>query len=158
VDLKTFLEHHIGLRAFYPEIEKFYRDVQTGRIETPLPQDAVNGLINSVRLNSPNVFDPSVGEAIAGSAQPASAVAPSHPAEPSHANPHQPMPPADPLKELDPKKARDFTVGGIVNALWKTYLEGEKVPKAAEGWHKAGETLQPYVTPILEWLRNFMGS
>jgi hypothetical protein len=42
--------------------------------------------------------------------------------------------------------------------LWKTYLEGEKVPKAAEGRHKAGETLQPYVTPILEWLRNFMGS
>jgi hypothetical protein len=111
-----------------------------------------------VRLYSPNVFDQSVGEAIAGSVQPAPDIAPAHPAEPPRAGQHQPMPPADPLKELDPKKARDFTVGGIVNALWKTYLEGEKVPKAAEGWHKAGETLQPYVTPILEWLRNFMGS
>jgi hypothetical protein len=156
--LKTFLEQHIGLRAFYPEIEKFYRDVQTGRIETPLPQDAVNGLINGVRLNSPNVFDPSVSEAIAASAQPVPDIRPPHPAEPPRADQHQPMPPADPLKELDPKKARDFTVGGFVNALWKTYLEGEKVPKAAEGWHKAGETLQPYVTPILEWLRNFMGA
>jgi len=146
--------------VFYPEIRKFYHDVQTGRIETPLPQDAVSRFIDSVRLNSPKVFDPSVGDAIAESAQPPPAIAALHPAEleSPHANPHQPMPPADPLKELDPKKAHDFTVGGIVNALWKTYLEGEKIPKAAEGWHKAGETLQPYVAPILEWLRNFMGS
>ena len=30
--LKTFLEQHIGLRVFYPEIAKFYRDVQSGRL------------------------------------------------------------------------------------------------------------------------------
>jgi hypothetical protein len=156
--LKTFLEQHIGLRAFYPEIEKFYRDVQTGRIETPLPQDAVDGLINAVRLNSPNIFDPSVGEAIAGSAQPAPTIAPPHPAEQSHADQNQLLPPADPLKELDPKKARDFTVGGVVNSLWKTFLQGEKVTKAGEGWYKAAETLQPYVAQILGWLRNYTGS
>jgi hypothetical protein len=69
------------------------------------------------------------------------------------ADPNQPMPPADPLKGLDPKKARD-----VVNALWKTYLEGEKILKAAEGWHTILETLQPCMTPILEWLRNFTGS
>jgi hypothetical protein len=49
--LKIFLEQHIGLRPYYPEIEKFYRDVQTGRIETPLPQDAVDGFVKGVRDN-----------------------------------------------------------------------------------------------------------
>src|SRR4030095_7556071 len=34
--LKTLLEQHIGLRVYYPEIEQFYRDVQTGHIEAPL--------------------------------------------------------------------------------------------------------------------------
>jgi hypothetical protein len=68
------------------------------------------------------------------------------------------MPPADPLKEVNPRKARDYTIAGIANALWKTYLEGEKVPMAAKGWKRAGEALQPYVGSILDWLRSFTGS
>jgi hypothetical protein len=154
----NLLEQHIGLRAFYPEIETFYRDVCSGRIERALPQDAVDGLINSVRLNSPSVFDPAVGEALTGSARLPPTIVPAPPHESPRAASNHPMPPADPLKELDPKKARDFTVGGVANALWKTYLEGEKIPKAAEGWHTTLETLQLYITPILEWLRNFMGT
>jgi hypothetical protein len=60
--LKTFIEQHMGLRVFYPEIGNFYRDVQTGRIETPLSLDAVEGFIRGVSISTPTVFDPSVNE------------------------------------------------------------------------------------------------
>ncbi len=155
--LKTFLEQHIGLRPYYPEIEKFYRDVQTGRIETPLPQDAVEGFVQGVKDNTPIIFDPSVSAAIEGSAQPVPTIVQPSLGEMPAADQSQPAPPVDPLKELDPKKARDFTFGGIVNSLWKVFLEGEKLPKAGEGWKHAGDTLQPYVEPILEWLKSFSG-
>jgi CheY-like chemotaxis protein len=159
--LKIFLEQHIGLRPYYPGIEKFYHDVQTGRIETPLPQDAVDGFVKGVRAHTPTVFDRSVTGAIdvsAQFAQPAPQIAPSSARDTHPADSGQPMPPADPLKEVSPRKARDYTIAGITNALWKTYLEGEKVPKAAKGWKKAGEAVQPYVGSILEWLRTFTGS
>jgi hypothetical protein len=66
--LKTYLEQHIGLRVFYPEIAKFYRDVQTGKLEQPLPLDAVEGFVRGVQESTPDVFDPSVAETIEGSA------------------------------------------------------------------------------------------
>jgi hypothetical protein len=153
--LKIFLEQHIGLRPYYPEIENFYRDVQSGHIVTPLPQDAVEGFVRGVQDHTLSVFDPSVTDAVEACAQPTPEIA-----SPGHVPPadeRQPEPPADPLKELNPKKAHDFTLGGVVNALWKVYLEGDKVPKAAEGWKKAGDTLQPFVEPILAWLRSFTG-
>jgi|SoiMethySBSTD1v2_1073268.scaffolds.fasta_scaffold07846_15 Leucine-rich repeat (LRR) protein len=68
--LKTLLEQHIGLRVYYPEIEQFYRDVQTGHIEAPLPLDAVREVVRGVRTHTPEVFDEGVGTAIAGSARP----------------------------------------------------------------------------------------
>jgi hypothetical protein len=157
-ELKTFLEQHIGLRPYYPEIEKFYRDVQSGRIETPLPQDAVEGLVAGIKANSPDVFDPTVGIAVEGTAQPAPSVAELPSDELPPPDPNQVAPPVDPLKELDPRKARDFTFAGVVNALWKVFLEGEKVPKAGEGWKTAAHTLQPHVASILEWLKSFTGS
>jgi hypothetical protein len=158
--LKIFLEQHIGLRPYYPEIEKFYRDVQTGRIETPLPQDAVEGFVKGVRNNTPTVFDQSVTSALDVTARlaPEPEVTPSSTGEMHPTNNGQPMPPVDPLKELNPRKARDYTIGGVINAVWKTYLEGEKIPKAAKGWKEAGEALQPYVGSILDWLRSFTGS
>ena len=156
--LKTLLEHHIGLRPFYPEIERFYRDVQSGRIETPLPQDAVDGFIRGVRDYTPSTFDPSVSTAADVSTLPAPMIGQMPAEETRPLDPNEPVPPADPLKELDPKKARDYTIGGFVNSLWKTYLEGEKVPKAAAGWKTAGAALQPYVEVILQWLQSFTGS
>jgi hypothetical protein len=155
--LKTFLEQHIGLRPYYPEVEKFYRDVQSGHIEAPLPQDAVEGFVRGVKNNTPSLFDASVSNAVDASATPAPTISLPQPDERPPSKPDQPIPPADPLKEIDPKRARDFMFGGVVNALWKVYLEGEKIPKAADGWRKAGDALQPYVEPILAWLRAFTG-
>jgi hypothetical protein len=153
--LKTLLEQHIGLRPYYPEIANFYRDVQTGRLETPLPQDAVEGFLNGVKDNTPVVFDASVGGAIEEIAQPAPIIRPPSAEDRWRVDESQIVPPADPLKEIDPGKAREFSLAGVVNALWKVFLQGGKAPGAVEGWQKAGETLQHYVDPILEWLRSF---
>jgi hypothetical protein len=156
--LKTLLEQHIGLRPYYPEIANFYRDVQSGRLEAPLPQDAVDGFVNGLKDYTPTVFDASVGGAIEEVSQPAPIIRPPLSQDRWQPDPNQIAPPADPLHELDPKKARDFSVGGVVNRLWKIFLEGEKMPQAGEAWRQAGETLQPYVEPILEWLRSLPGS
>jgi hypothetical protein len=107
--------------------------------------------------NSPIIFDASVAEAIDGVTRPAPTVRPPSADERLAVDPTQLVPPADPLTELDPKKARDFSIGGAVNALWKVFLIGDKVVKAGAAWHRAGEALQPYVEPILEWLRSYKG-
>jgi hypothetical protein len=118
----------ISVKDFYrpasvlPEIEKFYREVQSGRIVTPLPQDAVEGFVRGVQDHTPSVFDPSVTDAVEVCAQPTTEIA--SPGHVAPADENQPEPPVDPLKELDPKKAHDFTFGSVVNALWKVYLEG----------------------------------
>jgi hypothetical protein len=60
------------------------------------------------------------------------------------------------LKELEPK-GRRATSRSAASRMHHGRPVGEKILKAAEGWYKASETLQPY-TPILERLRNFMAS
>lgn len=73
--LKTLLEQHIGLRAYYPEIEHFYRDVKSGRLQTPLPLDALEGVVRTVEQHTPTVFDQSVTTAISASSEPAAETA-----------------------------------------------------------------------------------
>lgn len=154
--LKTFLEQHIGLRVFYPEIANFYRHVQTGRLERPLPIDALDGVIENVKRYSPSVFDVSVSSAIEGSTlePPKPAHIPENELPPENIN--QPLPPSDPLGPIDSIKAREFSAAGAVNSLWRAFVEGEKVYKSIEGWRKAGESLRPYVSEILAWLHTFI--
>jgi CheY-like chemotaxis protein len=152
--LKIFLEQHIGLRVFYPGLASFYRDVQAGRIDDPLPLDATEGVFHGVATHTPAIFDPSVRDAIELGATPAIAATIPE-TTPSPANEAHPVPPKDPLGELDPQRAHDFTTAGLVNNLWKAFLEGEKVAKAGKAWASAGEALWPYVARILEWLQNF---
>jgi hypothetical protein len=151
--LKVFLEQHIGLRAYYPATEDFYESVRSGHLETPLPIDAVEGFIQGVRDNTPTLFEPNVSQALEGVAQSIPRISPAD-AEVPKTDEAQPAPPPDPLGEVDPEKARRFTLGGTVNALWRAFSNGEKIAKNVEGWAKVAETLMPYVLPILTWLRS----
>jgi Leucine-rich repeat (LRR) protein len=158
--LKTFLEQHIGLRVFYPEIAKFYRDVQTGRMQAPLSLDAVEGFIRGVQENSPVVFDETVRDVIEESAdntQQSFDIARQDASSPT-IDELAPVPPRDPLGELDPKASSDFTFAGVANGIWRAFTAGEKVNKALAGWHKAGQMLQPHVSEILNWLHYYMSS
>jgi hypothetical protein len=152
--LKVLLEQHIGLRAYYPATEDFYESVRSGHLEAPLPIDAVEGFIQSVRDNTPTLFEPNVSQSLEGVAQPVPILVAD--TEAPRRGEAQPAPPPDPLGEVDPEKARRYTVGGAVNALWKAVLSGEKVGKSVEGWSTVIATLGPNVVPILEWLRSVL--
>lgn len=155
--LKTILEQHIGLRVYYPEIEHFYRDVQNGRIESPLPLDAAEEFIRGVGQYTPVVFAPEVQEALGAttSQSPESALVPTMVSSGPEGD--QPRAPPDPLGNLNPYKARDYTFAGTVNSIWKAFREGEAVYRAVDGWRNAGRALEPYVHQILEWLSRFGG-
>jgi hypothetical protein len=155
--LKTFLEQHIGLRVFYPEITSFYRDVQTGRINEPLSLDAIEGFVEIVRENTPTIFDVSVEEAVDGAAESPPTV-PVANNQTIAANTAQSIPPADPLGEVDSGKAHDYTFAGAANSLWKIFLEGERINRGVEAWTKAGIAFRPYVSDILDWLHRFTSS
>ena len=151
--LKILLEQHIGLRVFYPEIARLYSDVKTGTIETPLPQDAVDGFMEGVHANTPEIFDPSVTTAVAEVATPPPAVTQLEDAPPIE--PSTPMPPPDPLGELDPHKTRAYSIAGTINELWKAFRQGETIVKDSKAWYEAYVYLSEKVGPVLDWLRHF---
>lgn len=152
--LKVFLEQHTGLRAYYPEIATFYSDVRDGKLASPLPLDAVDAFVQGVIQHTPEVFAPNVAEAIEETDDDLSDASRSH-VESTTVDDH-PLPPPDPLGELDVQRAQEFSVASTINRLWKAFLEGEKVHRAAKAWISAAHTLGPYAIAIIEWLRNFL--
>jgi hypothetical protein len=154
-ELKVLLEQHIGLRAYYPATEEFYESVRSGHLETPLPMDAVEEFIQGVRDNTPTLFEPNVADTLENTAQPIPGILPVDLKTPKSGI-AQPAPPPDPVGEVDPEKARRFTLGGIVNALWKAVSSGDKAGKTVKGWSEVIATLGPKVVPILEWLRSVL--
>lgn len=151
--LKAFLQQHIALRSFYPEVERFYGAVQRGHLEQPLPQDAVEGVGRTVRENTPRVFEPEVSSElreVERQAPPLELAAD----EIRHA-PGAVLPPPDPLGKLEPTKSHSFSVASALNSLWKTFLEGKDLPEAVEGWNEVAQQLAPYMASIIEWLKLF---
>jgi hypothetical protein len=62
--LSVLLEDHIGLRPHYPELERHYEAVRTGRLTTSLSRDAVEGIRQAIHANTPVVFHESVSPAM----------------------------------------------------------------------------------------------
>jgi hypothetical protein len=62
--LSVLLEDHIGLRPHYPELERHYQAVRTGRLATALSRDAVEGIRRAIHANTPVVFHESVSPAM----------------------------------------------------------------------------------------------
>ena len=151
--MRTVLQHHIALRPFYPELNAFYAAVRSGRIDEPLPIDAIDEFVEAVRAQTPSVFDPSVVGAINETG--------SSVREPPASD--EPLakdviaPPEDPLGELDPKASHDFQLAGAVNRFWKVFSAGDAVSKASAGWLAAYAALAPNVSQVLRWLQRFLG-
>lgn len=151
--LATIIEQHIGLRPYYPEVEVFYRDVRKGRLNAPLPLDAIEQVMRAVQEHTPSLFDQSVVAAIDESAKP----------NPTIVRADSPVevtgplsPPDDPLGELDSTKAHDFQAAGVVNKLWQVYSAGEKIYNSGGAWKDTYHALAPPVSQVLEWLKTFL--
>ena len=151
--LRTLLQQHLALRPYYPEIESFFRAVRTGRLEQPLPLDAIEGVKSAVREQTPSLFDGSVSAAIGEASAPEPDVdAAIDPSVPESA---VIRPPPDPLGEVDQTKAHDFQIAGALNALWKVFTSADKLQASTEAWMRAYNGLSGPIGSVLEWLRYF---
>lgn len=155
--LSVFLENHNGLRAHYDELKRHYQAVRTGRIETPLERDAVEGIKRAVHDNTPTVFEESVAPVVDETAKPVPEPAPLAAEDLPPPDPSRPKPPRDPIADVDPTKSRSFIFAAAANRIWQIVLQGKDLPNAIEGWRKTYEQMKPHMGPILEWLRVFTG-
>lgn len=153
--LRTILQQHIALRAFYPEVERFYDAVRSGHLERPLPDDAVAAVGRTIKENTPRYFEPEVSEGLKRVEREPPEVALSPDDIAGHGSaPIQPPP--DPLGELEPRKSRSFSTASAINALWKTFLKGKDIPEALEGWRDVAGKLGENVGPVIDWLKDFL--
>lgn len=153
--LKTVLEHHQGLRPYYPEIATFYADVLSGRLEQPLPLDAIEDINRVVRENSPRLFEPSVPEALSKAAElPVASSTAGPPADLPNAPPSTIRPPADPLGAVDDAKARQVGQAGTLSKLWKAIKAGKEAKEGIEGWGSVIENLRPHFDKVTDWLKS----
>lgn len=153
--LKIILQQHIALRAFYPEVARFYDAVQSGHLERPLPEDAVAGVGRTIAANTPRYFEPEVSDGLRQVARDAPQVTLSPDDVAGHGGATI-QPPPDPLGQLEPAKSRSFSVASAINSLWKTFLKGKDVPEAIEGWRDVADKLGENVGPVLDWLKDFL--
>jgi hypothetical protein len=154
--LKTLLQQHIALRAFYPQVEASYRAIQTAQLHEPLPMDAVDQVVELVRANTPTLFDPSVSRTINETSNPE--ISRSVVGREAEGNAEAAIsPPPDPLGEIEPSKAHDFQAASTVNQLWKVFRAGEQVHASTEGWLKTAQSMSGPVTRIVLWLAQFTG-
>jgi hypothetical protein len=154
--LKTLLQFHIALRANYPEMERVYAAVGKGRLQEPLPMDAVAATVKVVADNTPRFFESEVvnGLDAVERAPPIVELPPEDRRGPGVSV----LPPPDPLGAPEMEKSHSFIIASAVNSLTKVVLRGGDVAAAAEGWGKVAHLLHDAAGPIIEWLRGFVGS
>ena len=154
--LKTLLQFHIALRANYPEMERVYAAVGKGRLEQPLPMDAVAAATKVVADNTPRFFEPEVidGFGAVERAPPIVELAP----EDRRGAAAAVLPPPDPLGSPEREKSHSFIIASAVNSLTKIALRGGDAATAIEGWGKVLHRLHEAAGPVIEWLRGFVGS
>lgn len=150
--LKIFMQQHQALRPFYRILEEFYAELRTGVLEEPLPHEATEGAIDNIQKYTPDIFNPNVPAALNDVSSNSPEIIPLPQDELPPENEDQPELPPDPVGNVDRLKAHYFVTAGVFNALWRILISGVVIGKAADGWKKAIEAIQPYMMSILDWL------
>ena len=153
--LSVLLEDHIALRSYYPEIERHYHAVRTGRLVVPLPRDAAKAIRGVIHASTPKVFHESVFPAIDEAAKPVPDVKPPPPEDMPPPDPGRPKPPKDPIAEGDPQRSRNFIVASAFNRIWGVLKKGKEVEGTIEGWQKVYDQFKPHIGTIIDWLSAF---
>lgn len=159
--LKAMLQANMALREFYPGLERFYDAVNFGRSDDPLPLDAAEKIKRIVNA-TPEIFDPSVSQALSDTAPTVTTVPSDEVFDEKHPLPSSSTselkPPPDPLGTLSTPKAQAYMRAGAINRLWAAFQKGETLNKNSHAWLTMGRQLAPHVRPILEWLAHFIHS
>lgn len=151
---RRLIEAHYGLRIYFPELFEFYEDVRQSRQTEPVPVEALGKLREAIDEHTPDVFEPSVGEAFANAVD----VVPAAKAESNDAlveGGHPPVTstlPPDPIANVDPVRAAQHAEMSMQNRIWALLRGVEKGGKALERIEKVSATYQKWIDPILDWL------
>jgi hypothetical protein len=154
--LSVLLEDHIGLRSYYPELERHYHAVRTGRLAVPLSRDAVEAIRNAIHAHTPDVFHESVAPAMDEAAKPVPDAKPPLAGDAPPFDPSQPKPPKDPIPEVDPVKSRSLAFASAANRIWEILRKGKDLPQTIDGWQKTYDQFKPHIGAIIEWLKHFL--
>jgi hypothetical protein len=147
--LRGLMQAHLALRPFYPELERLYADIRNGKINEPLPIDAVQAITNIIQSNTPRQFDRSVPEAMGILAEPVVSVAKENN---SLVAPGMIQPPPDPLGPIDNPKAKETEQAGMLNRLWLVFKKGKEAKEGIEGWAETASKLSKPIQDILGWI------
>jgi hypothetical protein len=153
--LSVLLEDQIGLRSFYPEVERHYHAVNTGRLIKPLSRDVVEAIQNIVRSQTPTVFDETVSPALVEAAKPLPNIDQTVLGEIPPADENRPKPPRDPIVDADPRKTQNYTVASAFNRIWSILQKGKGTAENIEGWQTTYYLLKPHIGHVIEFLKNF---
>jgi hypothetical protein len=147
--LKSVIANQFALNAFYDLVARHNAAVNAGNWSRPFPLDAAKGFFGAVEDNTPRWFEPQVevGLREVEKAEPPAATA----SETAHSSAIEPppLPPGTP----DARDSWMRQMATAANALWQTFLEGERMPVDKAEWRKAAEELAPHVRPVVEFLR-----
>lgn len=152
--LSTLLEDHQGLRPYYPELERHYRSIATGRLATPLPHDAVEGIRRTIHEHSPEVFDDTVAPVMDETARPVPSVGTPLPEDVPPPDPNRPKPLRDPIADVDPAASRGYTFASAANRIFKILKRGKDVGDGVKGWNEAYAAFKENIPHLLQWLRD----
>jgi len=172
--LNRVLEFTIALRPFYEGVGRFYDDVKSGALSKPLPRDAIEGFVATVRERSPEVFEPEVSQSLERveerlSAESTASVPPTHVM--LTLNAHEGAyhvgstvsasgatlsPRPDPMHAPDPTKARAYGITSSINAIYATFLKGKDLAQAVKGWDEIVQKLGEHARPVIEFLKAYV--
>lgn len=147
------VEAHYGLRVYFPELLDFYDDVRNARQTEPLPLEALSELRKVVDKLTPDVFEPSVGEAFGHVVD---AAHPLHNGTDGHdvgQNAETSVSlPLDPIADIDPVRAGQHAEISMQNRLWGILRRVEDGGKAVDRIDRAVTAYSKFIDPILDWL------
>jgi hypothetical protein len=154
--LKVLLQDHIALRTFYPELERHYVAVKTGRLTRPLKRDAVEAIKQIIQENTPNVFENSVDAAMDELGNPVPHVEAPRPEDIPPPDDNRPKPPKDPVADIDPQKTRSFIFASGANRIWELLKKGKEASEGLKGLREVYEQMSPHIGAIIEWFSGFL--
>jgi hypothetical protein len=154
--LSVLLEDHIGLRSYYPEIERHYQAVNSGRLVEPLSRDAVDAIHSVIRSQTPTVFDETISPAIDEAAKPVPEFGSPNLEDLPPLDQNRPKPPQDPIVDADPLKSRSYILASAFNRIWSLLQKGKDTSQAIEGWQKTYLLMKPHIGQIIEFLKPFL--
>ena len=155
--LKRIIEQHYGLRPYYPDLLNFYDDVKAGELVEPPPLEAFEKLDDTIRDNTPDVFDDSVQRSLnrldVPDDRPEKYESPVQSPTTDEAIEATDLP-VDPIKDIDPERARQNAKAGALQKIGKTLDTAEKGAKNIERVKKVAKTFKETGRPIWDFIRS----